>query len=229
MESAEERPVETQSPAQGTSVESDSYIATDKVLGSLESMRKHKGYLPTKSVKILRDWLYEHRRKAYPSEREKRMLAEQTNLSFTQVSNWFMNARRRILPEILQQAGSDPNLITTYHQKGKTADVTYQQSTDPSMKARSGPTDPDKIQGLPLSPLPMDQKSGEKLEDLEWVPKFQPMEKDKIFTGSPLLPSSPEPVSTDKYIDFSNFYLLVDAAVQKAAELELQKKQDPNP
>ncbi|XP_021548603.1 homeobox protein TGIF2LX [Neomonachus schauinslandi] len=214
---------------------SNSDTGADKVLASLESKRKRKGYLPTESVKILRDWLYEHRFRAYPSEAEKRMLSEQTNLSFLQISNWFINARRRVLPEMLQQVGNDPNQITVYHQKGKTANVTHKQSTDPPIQARSGPRDPDKMQCLPLSLLPMSQKSGEKLLDSELspgqklTPKVQPRKKVKFSTSEPLLMTSPKPVLTEEYKDFSSFQLLVDVAVQKAAELELQKNQEPNP
>ncbi|XP_034884561.1 homeobox protein TGIF2LX, partial [Mirounga angustirostris] len=230
-----ESPAENQSLAQGTSVMLNSDTGADKVLASLEGKRKRKGYLPTESVKILRDWLYEHRFRAYPSEAEKRMLSEQTNLSFLQISNWFINARRRVLPEMLQQVGNDPNQITVYHQKGKAADVTHEQSTDPPIQARSGPRDPDKMQCLPLSLLPMSQKSGEKLLDSELspgqklTPKAQPRKKVKFSTSEPLLMTSPKPVLTEEYKDFSSFQLLVDVAVQKAVELELQKNQEPNP
>ncbi|XP_030162295.1 homeobox protein TGIF2LX [Lynx canadensis] len=235
MEDSEESPTEKQSLAQGTSVTLNSDTGTDKVLASLEGKRKRKGYLPTESVKILRDWLYEHRFKAYPSEAEKRLLSEQTNLSFLQVSNWFINARRRVLPEMLQQDGNDPNQITMYHQKGKSADMTHKQNTDSSIQARSGPRDPDKMQWLPLSIPVMDQPLEEKLLDPELStgqklsPKAQPKKKVKISTNEPVLMSSSKPVLTEEYNDFSSFQLLVDAAVQKAAELELQKKQESNP
>lgn len=36
-------------------------------------------------------------------------------------------------------------------------------------------------------------------------------------------------MSTEEFKDFSSFQLLVHAAVQKAAEQELRKKQEPNP
>ncbi|XP_032737721.1 homeobox protein TGIF2LX [Lontra canadensis] len=235
MEPTEESPAENQSLAQNTSVTLNSDTGADKVLASLESKRKRKGYLPTESVKILRDWLYEHRFKAYPSEAEKRMLSKQTNLSFLQISNWFINARRRVLPEMLQQDGNDPNQITMCHQKSKAADMTLEQSTDSSIQARSGPRDPDKMQCLPFSLLPMGQKSGEKLLSSELspgqklTPKAQPKKQVKFSTSEPLLTMSPKPVITEEYKDFSSFQLLVDAAVQKAAELELQKKQEANP
>uniref|UniRef100_A0A673TZJ0 Homeobox domain-containing protein n=2 Tax=Suricata suricatta TaxID=37032 RepID=A0A673TZJ0_SURSU len=235
MEDTQESPAVNQSLAQATSIILNSDTGADKVLASLEGKRKRKGYLPTESVKILRDWLYEHRFKAYPSEAEKRMLSEQTNLSFLQISNWFINARRRVLPEILQQDGNDPNQITMYHQKGKAADVTHNQSTDSSIQARSGPRDPDKMQCLPLSLSLMGQQPAKKLLDpglstgQELTPKAQPKKKVKIATSEPVLMSYPKPVLTEEYNDFSSFQLLVDAAVQKAAELELQKKQESNP
>lgn len=139
MEAAEESPADTQSSAQGTLIELNSYIATDKVLVSLEGKRKQKGYLPPESVKVFHDWLYEHWFKAYPSEIEKRMLSEQTDLSFLQISNWFINAHRCILLEMLQQDGRDTSQITTYDQKGKAADVTTSSLLIHLLRLSQGP------------------------------------------------------------------------------------------
>lgn len=160
------------------------------------------------------------------------MLTEQISLSFLQFSNWFINAHRRILQEMLLQDISDPNLITMYHQKGNADDVTHPQSGYPSVDAKSGLRAADKIKCLSLSPSLMIQGSG-KLPNLELVPgqrltpKAQMNEKVMIFTSGPLLIPSPKPVVTGEYKDFSSFQLLVDAAVQKSAELELQKKKSP--
>ena len=53
--------------------------------------------MPKHVTQYLRSWLQEHVDHPYPSEDEKRALAEHTNLNMNQISNWFINARRRIL------------------------------------------------------------------------------------------------------------------------------------
>jgi hypothetical protein len=63
--------------------------------------RKRRGNLPKIVTAILKQWLVDHSRHPYPTEDEKRALKQKTNLTLNQISNWFINARRRILPVIL--------------------------------------------------------------------------------------------------------------------------------
>lgn len=51
-------------------------------------------------VQILRQWLEANANHPYPTEEEKQTLSTYTGLNMTQINNWFINARRRILPKI---------------------------------------------------------------------------------------------------------------------------------
>ncbi|BFG22749.1 hypothetical protein CerSpe_090230 [Prunus speciosa] len=59
--------------------------------------------LPEHAVAVLRTWLFEHFLHPYPSDSEKQMLAQQTGLSRTQVSNWFINSRVRIWKPMVEE------------------------------------------------------------------------------------------------------------------------------
>lgn len=59
---------------------------------------KRRGNLPKDVTTILRGWLASHLGNPYPTEDDKISLVAQTGLSMVQVSNWFINARRRSIP-----------------------------------------------------------------------------------------------------------------------------------
>jgi hypothetical protein len=50
---------------------------------------------PRAAIKTLKDWMLQHIDHPYPTDEEKEVLKQQTNLSIGQISNWMANTRRR--------------------------------------------------------------------------------------------------------------------------------------
>ncbi|KAJ5983642.1 hypothetical protein N7481_005741 [Penicillium waksmanii] len=73
--------------------------------------RRRRGNLPKPVTDILRAWFHEHLDHPYPSEEDKQMFMTRTGLTISQISNWFINARRRQLPALRNQmrGGADPD------------------------------------------------------------------------------------------------------------------------
>nr|CAI5822173.1 unnamed protein product [Callosobruchus analis] len=73
-----------------------------KVMGTAEvnPILTKRPHLPTKAKNHLKRWLFKHTDHPYPTDHEKQMLMQETNLSLLQVENWFINARRRILQDL---------------------------------------------------------------------------------------------------------------------------------
>ncbi|VDK44077.1 unnamed protein product [Anisakis simplex] len=68
---------------------------------------KRKCLLPSKAVDKLKSWLFLNASHPYPSEHQKAMLSKETGLQVVQINNWFINARRRILPLKLESTPID--------------------------------------------------------------------------------------------------------------------------
>ncbi|ORZ12367.1 homeobox KN domain-domain-containing protein [Absidia repens] len=65
---------------------------------SITTARKRRGNLPKSITCLLKEWLVVHADHPYPSDDEKLYLQQETQLTINQISNWFINARRRLLP-----------------------------------------------------------------------------------------------------------------------------------
>ncbi|CAL4928756.1 unnamed protein product [Urochloa decumbens] len=85
----------------------DQCIRQHKALTQAGMMETHpwrpQRGLPERAVTILRAWLFEHFLHPYPSDVDKHILARQTGLSRSQVSNWFINARVRLWKPMVEE------------------------------------------------------------------------------------------------------------------------------
>ncbi|PKI38607.1 BEL1-like homeodomain protein 7 [Punica granatum] len=85
----------------------DQQLRQQRALQQLGMMQQHvwrpQRGLPENSVSILRAWLFEHFLHPYPKDSDKIMLARQTGLTRSQVSNWFINARVRLWKPMVEE------------------------------------------------------------------------------------------------------------------------------
>ncbi|KAK4544666.1 hypothetical protein LTR36_003915 [Oleoguttula mirabilis] len=60
---------------------------------------RKRSNLPKQSTEIMKTWFDQNITNPYPSEEQKALFSNATGISMTQVSNWFINHRRRC-PEL---------------------------------------------------------------------------------------------------------------------------------
>ncbi|XP_023769716.1 BEL1-like homeodomain protein 7 [Lactuca sativa] len=85
----------------------DQQLRQQRALQQLGMIQQHtwrpQRGLPETSVSVLRAWLFEHFLHPYPKDSDKIMLARQTGLTRSQVSNWFINARVRLWKPMVEE------------------------------------------------------------------------------------------------------------------------------
>uniref|UniRef100_A0A3Q1GHQ0 Meis homeobox 2b n=1 Tax=Acanthochromis polyacanthus TaxID=80966 RepID=A0A3Q1GHQ0_9TELE len=81
--------------------------------------QKKRGIFPKVATNIMRAWLFQHLTHPYPSEEQKKQLAQDTGLTILQVNNWFINARRRIVQPMIDQSNRAGKGGTAYSPDGQ--------------------------------------------------------------------------------------------------------------
>ncbi|KAJ4716639.1 BEL1-like homeodomain protein 6, partial [Melia azedarach] len=111
----------------------DQQLRQQRALQQLGMMQQHawrpQRGLPESSVSILRAWLFEHFLHPYPKDSDKIMLARQTGLTRSQVSNWFINARVRLWKPMVEEM---------YKEEFADAEMDSNSSSDNAAKATKG-------------------------------------------------------------------------------------------
>ncbi|KAL1552354.1 homeobox protein ATH1-like [Salvia divinorum] len=100
-ETREDRPIET------------SFIQKQWAIQQLKKRdhqlwRPQRG-LPERSVSVLRAWMFQNFLHPYPKDAEKHLLALNSGLTRSQVSNWFINARVRLWKPMIEEMYADMN------------------------------------------------------------------------------------------------------------------------
>jgi len=89
----------------GVTLKDHRYSSQIQQLNEEFRRKRKKGKLPIDATDVLRRWWDNNLAWPYPSEDEKRALADETDLSPTQINNWFINQRKRHWHKVASNPG----------------------------------------------------------------------------------------------------------------------------
>ncbi|TKC42153.1 hypothetical protein EI555_003594 [Monodon monoceros] len=141
---------------------------------------KKRGIFPKVATNIMRAWLFQHLTHPYPSEEQKKQLAQDTGLTILQVNNWFINARRRIVQPMIDQsnrAGKSP-LVTVFKSRRRKASSSHSPG-GPIPVSQGTPYNPD---GQPMGGFVMDGQQHMGIR----APGLQSMPGEYVARGGPM-------------------------------------------
>ena len=96
--------------------------------------------LPERAVSVLRAWLFEHFLHPYPKDSDKIMLAKQTGLTRSQVSNWFINARVRLWKPMVEEMYLEETKEQEQNgSEGKTSEGGNNEDSSPKSNSQKSP------------------------------------------------------------------------------------------
>uniref|UniRef100_UPI00358E99B7 homeobox protein Meis1-like isoform X2 n=1 Tax=Myxine glutinosa TaxID=7769 RepID=UPI00358E99B7 len=102
------------SSEQGDGLDNSFPSGDEEDLDKDRKQQKKRGIFPKVATNIMRAWLFQHLTHPYPSEEQKKQLAQDTGLTILQVNNWFINARRRIVQPMIDQSNRAVSQGATY-------------------------------------------------------------------------------------------------------------------
>ncbi|KAH8412483.1 hypothetical protein KR009_002490 [Drosophila setifemur] len=175
--------------------------------------------------RMLKDWLIRRRENPYPSREEKKQLAAETGLTYTQICNWFANWRRKLKNSEREKAKKSwGHLIKNYNHNARGNVEQFSISSEDSIweeEMRSCPEEDDEGDGdydedeLSSHSTGSDGNANN-ASSSSYKPNFY-VESEELSDRIPLLP--PVTVARSKYK-----HLMMEKYLRDSSSME-----EPNP